>query len=68
MWKCLHALEGECRGVGLLRGREWGWAGRPDEFIIQCVKFQPERESLNPVRVPLGDKEQGEVGFHYMWE
>ena len=53
-------------GGGLLRGREWGWVGRPDEFITLCVKFQPERESVNPVRVPLGDEEQGEVGFHYM--
>lgn len=48
----------------LLRGREWGWVGRPDKFITQCVKFQLERESLNPVRVPLGDEEGGEVGFH----
>lgn len=67
--KCLHALMGECSGGGghLLRGREWGWAGRPDEFITQCGKFQPERESVNPVRVSLGDEEGEEVGFHYMW-
>lgn len=66
MWKYLHDLESECGRGTFLRGREWGWVGSPDKFITQCVKFQLERESLNPVRVPLGDEEGGKVGFHYM--